>query len=62
MPRDVSLSDSKCWNGGHEWFNILGKWERGDQAGLLCPSYGADDYAAGGAPESYQQHIAGYIF
>ena len=18
-PRDVSLSDSKCWNGGHEW-------------------------------------------
>ena len=19
MPRDVSLSDSKCWNGGHEW-------------------------------------------
>ena len=21
MPRDVSLSDSKCWNGGHEWIN-----------------------------------------
>ena len=19
MPRDVSHSDSKCWNGGHEW-------------------------------------------
>ena len=19
MPRDVSLSDSKCWNGGHAW-------------------------------------------
>ena len=19
MPRDVSLSDIKCWNGGHEW-------------------------------------------
>ena len=19
MPRDVSLSDSKCWNGGHEF-------------------------------------------
>ena len=19
MPRDVSLSESKCWNGGHEW-------------------------------------------
>jgi len=19
MPRDISLSDSKCWNGGHEW-------------------------------------------
>ena len=19
MPRDVSLSDSTCWNGGHEW-------------------------------------------
>ena len=19
MPRDVSLSDSKCWNDGHEW-------------------------------------------
>jgi len=23
MPRDVSLSDSKCWNGGHEWVKIL---------------------------------------
>ena len=23
MPRDVSLSDSKCWNGGHEWVNDL---------------------------------------
>ena len=22
MPRDVSLSDSKCWNGGHEWVNV----------------------------------------
>ena len=21
MPRDVSLSDRKCWNGGHEWVN-----------------------------------------
>ena len=21
MPRDVSLSDSKCWKGGHEWVN-----------------------------------------
>ena len=21
MPRDVSLSDSKCWNGGHEYVN-----------------------------------------
>ena len=21
MPRDVSLSDSKCLNGGHEWVN-----------------------------------------
>ena len=21
MPRDVSLSDSKCWNAGHEWVN-----------------------------------------
>ena len=21
MPRDVSLSNSKCWNGGHEWVN-----------------------------------------
>ena len=21
MPRDISLSDSKCWNGGHEWVN-----------------------------------------
>ena len=19
MPRDISFSDSKCWNGGHEW-------------------------------------------
>jgi len=22
MPRDVSLSDSKCLNGGHEWVNV----------------------------------------
>ena len=22
MPRDVSLSDSKCWNGGHELVNM----------------------------------------
>ena len=22
MPRDVSLSDSKCWNGGHEWVKM----------------------------------------
>ena len=22
MPRDVSLSDSKCWNGGYEWVNL----------------------------------------
>ena len=21
MPRDVSLSDSICWNGGHKWVN-----------------------------------------
>ena len=29
MPRDVSLSNSKCWNGGHKWVNILGvlQWE-----------------------------------
>ena len=25
MPRDVSLSDSKCWNGGHEWVLITAK-------------------------------------
>ena len=23
MPRDVSLSDSKCWNGGNEWVKSL---------------------------------------
>ena len=23
MPRDASLSDSKSWNGGHEWVNIV---------------------------------------
>ena len=23
MPRDVSLSGSKCWNGGHEWVNLI---------------------------------------
>ena len=23
MPRDVSLSDSKCWNGGHEWVKTV---------------------------------------
>ena len=22
MPRDVSLSDRKCWNGGHEWVKV----------------------------------------
>ena len=22
MPRNISLSDSKCWNGGHEWVKI----------------------------------------
>ena len=22
MPRDVSLSESKCWNGGHEWVKL----------------------------------------
>ena len=22
MPRDVSLSDSKCWNGGQKWVNL----------------------------------------
>ena len=22
MPRDVSLSDSKCWNGGQKWVNV----------------------------------------
>ena len=21
LPREVSLSDSNCWNGGHEWVN-----------------------------------------
>ena len=24
MPRDVSLSDSKCWNGGKKWVNLIG--------------------------------------
>ena len=24
MPRNVSLSDSKCWNGGHEWVKTPG--------------------------------------
>ena len=24
MPRDVSLSDSKCLSGGHEWVNAQG--------------------------------------
>ena len=23
MPRDVSLSDNKCWNGGNEWVNAV---------------------------------------
>ena len=26
MPRDVSLSDSKCWNGGDEWVKLLNKF------------------------------------
>ena len=26
MPRDASLSsDSKCWNGGHEWVELSGR-------------------------------------
>ena len=25
MPRDVSLSDSKCWNSGHEWVKGTGE-------------------------------------
>ena len=23
MSRDVSLSDRKCWNGGHEWVEMI---------------------------------------
>ena len=23
MPRDVSLSDSKCWNGGQKWVKFI---------------------------------------
>ena len=26
MPRDVSLSDSKCWNGWHEWVKSNQIW------------------------------------
>ena len=36
MPRDVSLSDNKCWNGGHEWVKIARRchyWEEGGGAG-----------------------------
>ena len=33
MPRDVSLSDSKCWNGGHEWAN---RWSVAFSIGLLA--------------------------
>ena len=25
MPRDVSLSDSKCWNGGQKWVKFDNK-------------------------------------
>ena len=27
MPRDVSLSDRKCWNGGHEWVNSSARFK-----------------------------------
>ena len=26
QPRDWRLSDSKCWNGGHEWVNFHSWW------------------------------------
>ena len=26
MPRDVSLSDRKCWNGGYAWVNEVYLW------------------------------------
>ena len=32
MPRDVSLSDSKCWNGGHAWVNTSPEVEHGGQS------------------------------
>ena len=34
MPRDVSLSDSKCWNGGHEWVKDIGEYIRRSDAGM----------------------------
>ena len=38
MPRDVSLSDSKCWNGGHEWVNNSCVYSQVSMAGQLSQS------------------------
>ena len=36
MPRDVSLSDSKCWNGGQKW--VKNGKEAGDVTGKGNPA------------------------
>ena len=44
MPRDVSLSDSKCWNGGHEFVihlhRELGRPVRVREDGVPCSARG----------------------
>ena len=44
MPRDVGLSDSKCWNGGHEWVKSVSRTADGariyphQSSGIVSPS------------------------
>ena len=46
MPRDASLSDSKCWNGGYEWVDTnrprLGLLKNGESALHAASLYGHD--------------------
>ena len=39
MPRDVSLSDSKCWNGGHEWVKKSATHKKLHKKGWLLFSF-----------------------
>ena len=38
MPRDVSLSDSKCWYGGHEWVKKNSRCIKNEEVHLQAES------------------------